>query len=375
MPRRGENIYKRKDGRWEGRYIKLYDANHKAKYGYVYANTYREVKNKLIHEKSKPKNNNVNSIQTVDYYAKMWLNEVQLQTKHSTYVKYANIINNHIIPEIGLYKISDLNTEQIRTIIDKKLRKGKLNGDGGLSAKTVRDILSVMKLIIRYTENLGIESHCKLDMVKIKSSNKKVPTFNQHEQIQLINFLLSDIDYTKLGILICIFTGMRIGEICALKFKDISMKEKVVHITKTMQRLQNFSNDKKEKTSVMITSPKSECSQRDIPIPDFIVQLILNMNFLSEDYILTGRSDCFVEPRTLQNRFKTYLIDCGLKEITFHQLRHQFATCCVELGFELKSLSEILGHSSVNITLNRYVHSSLELKRQNICKLEEVLIH
>lgn len=375
MPRRGENIYKRKDGRWEGRYIKQYEANHKAKYGYVYANTYRDVKNKLTEAKLKPKNINDDSIQTVNYYAEKWLAEVQLQLKHSTYVKYANIINNHIIPEIGLYKIDDLNTELIRTVMDKKQREGKLNGNGGLSAKTVRDILSVIRLIIKYAENLGIETHCNLEIIKIKSSNKKIPTFNKNEQIQLIDYLMNNIDYTNLGILICIFTGMRIGELCALKFEDISICDKVIHITKTMQRLQTFSKDEKVKTSVMITSPKSECSQRDIPIPDFIVQLILNMNFLPKDYILTGRSDCFVEPRTLQNRFKTCLIQCGLKEITFHQLRHRFATCCVELGFELKSLSEILGHSSVNITLNRYVHSSLELKRENINKLQEALIY
>ena len=374
MPRRGENIYKRKDGRWEGRYIKQYDQNHKAKYGYVYANNYKEVKNKLIEAKQTP-TNKTNSVHTVSFIAKMWLNEIQVQTKHSTYVKYSNITNNHIIPDIGLYRVNDLKTEQIRNLVDNKLKKGKLNGKGGLSPKSVKDIISVMKLILQYAENLGIDSHCNLELIKIKSPNKRITTFRNAEQIQLIRYLLNDIDCTKLGVLICIFTGMRIGEICALKFEDISIQNKVINITKTMQRVQNLSDIAKKKTDIIITSPKSESSQREIPIPDFILNLIQQMDFMPKDYILTGCSNSFVEPRTLQNRFKVYLKECGLKNMTFHQLRHSFATCCVELGFEVKSLSEILGHSSVNITLNRYVHSSLELKRDNINKLQEALIY
>ena len=375
MARRGENIYKRKDGRWEGRYIKQYDINHKAKYGYVYAYTYNEVKHKLLDAKLKPSTNQcVNNSDTISYFSKMWLEEVRLQLKQSTYVKYLNIINNHINPNLGLIRVVDIDITDIKKIIDEKLERGRVDGNGGLSAKSVRDILSVLRLILKYAEISGIKCHCNFDAISIKQTNRCSTTFSMDEQLQLISFLLNDMDFTKLGILICVFTGMRIGEICALKFEDISLHEQVVHVTKTMQRIQNLTPDVETKTNIIITSPKSECSQRIIPLPDFMVRIIEKMHVSQKAYVLTGKPECFIEPRTLQNKFKAYLNECGLKKITFHQLRHRFATCCVELGFEIKSLSEILGHSSVNITLNRYVHSSLELKKQNINKLQQFFI-
>ena len=370
MSRRGENIYKRKDGRWEGRYIKGKDLKGKSKYGYVYAKNYTEVKEKLNEIKAQPANNISLSgtTKTLSQVCVLWLDETKTQIKHSTYVKYYNIIYNHIVPAIGNYKMQLLDTVLIRRFADEKLTNGKLKGSGGLSPKTVKDILSVIRLIIMYANNVGIACNCRLDGINIKSTEKTIDVLSKSQQDKLTSHLINNIDNTNLGILICLYTGLRIGEICALRFEDISMIDKVVHIRKTMQRVQNLSENKETKTEVIITSPKSKSSVRDIPLPEFIVQNIEDL-YIPKAFLLSGDSSHYIEPRTLENRFKSCTRMCGIENVNFHMLRHTFATRCVEVGFETKSLSEILGHSSVNITLNRYVHSSMELKRSNMEKL------
>ena len=370
MPRKGENIYKRKDGRWEGRYIKEYDLENKAKYASVYAHCYSEVKSKLIKAKNEcnhPKQTEKSN--TLCFYSAKWLTDVEPHIKRSTFVKYTNIINNHITPMIGEVKIKNITTDLLKEYVFKKLNNGNLSTKKGLSSKTVRDIISVIKLIIKFAEDQGENAPCDFQQINIKASSVPEQTISKDSQVQLTKYLLKETDYTKLGILLCLYTGIRIGELCAIRYEDISVNERIIKITKTMQRLQTFSCDN-ERTEIVITEPKSHSSLREIPIPDFIMDIILTFNFKSNAYILTGRSDKYVEPRTLEYRFKACLKACGIKDCKFHQLRHRFATQCIELGFDIKSLSEILGDASVNITLNRYVHSSMELKRANMNKLQ-----
>ncbi|MBE6911158.1 MAG: site-specific integrase [Ruminococcaceae bacterium] len=375
MPRKGENIYKRKDGRWEGRYIKEYDLENKAKYASVYAHSYLEAKSKLI----KAKNNCIDlkpKIQgsTLRSYADKWLMNIEPQIKRSTFVKYTNTINNHISPFIGNMRIKDITTDVIKNYVFKKLNNGNITTEKGLSPKTVKDIISVIKLILNYAEEHGETAVCNFKQINIKSSIIPGLDITKTSQEQLTKYLLKEIDYTKLGILLCLYTGIRIGELCAIRYEDISVKERIIRITKTMQRLQTFA-DSNKKTEIVITEPKSFSSLREIPIPDFIMDIILTFDFKENAYILTGKSDKFVEPRTLEYRFKACLKACGVEDYKFHQLRHRFASQCVELGFDIKSLSEILGHASVNITLNRYVHSSMELKRANMNKLQYSIVY
>lgn len=266
--------------------------------------------------------------------------------------------------------IATITTDLVKKFVDEKRTTGNIKTGKGLSAKSIKDIISVLRLILLYTESKGENINCNFDMISVKTEITKNECLNKNEQMMLTRYLINDIDYLKLGILICLYTGLRIGEICAIQFKDILMKEKILTVSKTMQRIQNFS-DSDVKTDVIITTPKSQTSVREIPIPDFLIEILGQFRNTPNAYLLTGRSDKYMEPRTLYNKFKVCVKQCGIKEITFHQLRHRFATYCIEVGFEIKSLSEILGHSSVNITLNRYVHSSMELKRINMSKLQE----
>ena len=163
----------------------------------------------------------------------------------------------------------------------------------------------------------------------------------------------------SLGILLCLFTGMRIGEICALKWEDFSFEEKVVHVHQTMQRLQTH-NGGTQKTMILVTSPKSKCSIRTIPITDSLLQLIHREFPNRQGYVLAAMDEEYVEPRTMQNYFHYVQKQCGLTPVNFHALRHTFATRCIEFGFDVKSLSEILGHASVNTV--SYTHLTLPTK-------------
>ena len=149
----------------------------------------------------------------------------------------------------------------------------------------------------------------------------------------------------------------------------MSISNSMLKIRKTMQRIKDTNIGAAKKTKIVITEPKSECSIRDIPLPSFMNEIARQFEGVPKAFVLTGDRNKFVEPRTMQNRFKVYVKESGIKDANYHALRHTFATRCIEVGFEIKSLSEVLGHSNVNITLNRYVHSSFELKCSNMNKL------
>lgn len=195
---------------------------------------------------------------------------------------------------------------------------------------------------------------------------------SREEQARLVAYLHEDLDSCRFGILLALCTGIRIGELCALQWESVSTNDKAIRIAKTLQRLHDISVSQGARTRIVIGPPKSDTSVRTIPMTEYATGLCRRMKPQSSAaYVLTG-TEAFMEPRTLQYRLEKYTQACGLEGVHFHTLRHTFATRAVEVGFEVKSLSEILGHTSVTITLDRYVHASLELKRDNMQKLKVV---
>ena len=374
MPRKGENIYKRKDGRWEGRYIKAKSPTGKAVYGYVYAKTYREVKTKLHnasvsilqHPQSSP-NARGDSFSII---ASDWFDSIVPQVKESTANKYHNLLHTYVLPVYGDVTLNCITYD----FVEKQCKELLLHGGSdhsGLSPKTVSDVLSVIRSVLKFAIRKGKIVPCDGSGVQIKQIQKEMRILSKTEQARLCSYLYSELDPYNIGILICLFTGLRIGEICALHWEDVSFSEQTIRVHQTMQRIQDNSVDGK-KTKIILSTPKSACSIRTIPIPEPLIEVLINYQTSQSGFLLTNSDSHFIEPRTMQNRFKKALECSQIAPANFHALRHTFATRCVELGFDVKSLSEILGHATVNITMNRYVHPTLEMKKENMKKLSSL---
>lgn len=276
MPRVGSNIYKRKDGRWEGRYIKGYNESSKAVYGFVYAKTYKEVKNKLLMSQSGTSaNSDISSTKlTFADISQRWLSNISLIVKQSTYARYVFVLERHILPSIGGYRLQKLTSADIDKFTKTKLTTGKVNKNGGLSAKTVRDMLTIIKSIIRFAEKEKLLTKSNLTVTYPKSTPSETHVISRQEQKILENYLYQDIDLFKLGVLLCLYTGLRIGEICALQWKDISISNSIISVTQTIQRVKNTDSQAESRTKILIDTPKSKNSIRDIPVPNFIVDYL-----------------------------------------------------------------------------------------------------
>lgn len=378
MPRKGENIYKRKDGRWEGRYIRD-RINGKAKYGYVFAHSYKDVKKKLTAAKSQLEldislQTNTSADLVICSFARIadeWLKANTSQWKASSVVRYSNILDNHLLSEFGQRNITDISRTDIHAYISKLLTIGGRNNTG-LAPKTVNSIVSVMKNIFEFAAETKQYTLISFNGLNVKQPQKQMRILSQAEHTILTEYLIERSSNTDIGILLSLYTGLRVGEVCALKWEDISFRDKCIHVHKTMQRIQ-VKGKSDHKSEIIISAPKSECSVRDVPIPDKLLLMLQERQNAPNTYFLTGKTNLYVEPRTMQNRFKSTIKKAGIAPANFHALRHTFATRCIELGFDIKSLSEILGHASVNITLNRYVHPSMELKQKNMNMLSDLL--
>lgn len=357
MKRTGDSVYLRKDGLWEARYVKEIDALGKKKYGSVYGHSKREAREKrqdaldriLLYQKAVPTRRI-----TVVQLAQEWLFINQSRVKVSTYQRYQGFLKNHIEPILGNLSVVYLTTATIHEFSLNRLKTG-------LSSQTVNSILIFLHACLKYGHR---QYQLPLpDFVYLTCEKKEMRVLSKDEQQRLVGYLLEDTDIYKFGVLIALYTGVRIGELCALQWEDVSSD--CIKIKQTIQRL-NSNNG--AGTELYIGAPKTDTSVRIIPIPSFLKELIeeFRIKGLDQQYFLGSKVKRVVEPRVMQYKFKKYLSEANIEKANFHALRHSFATRAVEVGFEIKSLSELLGHANVQITLQKYVHSSFALKQDNM---------
>ncbi len=295
-----------------------------------------------------------------------WLKMQKDYVKESTYANYSNIVYGHIIPKLGEYKLRKLNNEIIQKFIIDAFNDGRLDAKGGLSIKTVKDIVTIIKSSLK----AAIDSK-NMDNINLKFNypttsykKHKLRVLNKNEQDKITKYIINNPNTKNIGILISLYSGIRIGELCALKWKDIDFKNNILYINKTLQRIY-LKNDKHGRSKVVITSPKTANSNRAVPINKYILSLLANYKGRNEEYVISGTKD-YIEPRTYRRFFTKLLDDLGIQNVNFHALRHTFATNCISLGVDYKTLSEILGHANINLTLNLYVHPQLSEKRKCI---------
>ena len=364
-----ENVFLRKDGRYEARYAKGRDEKEKLIYGFCYGKTYEEARNKALLARKAfetvcaigdPKG------RTFAHYCNNWLAVNGHRLKESSRSKYKADIENHIKPYFGVQQPGAITDEKIDSFTQMLLN------EKNLSPKTVRNVLALLHSVIVYAGKRGAQMLINPEIIYPKQLKKNVRVLDEKEEETLSLYLAKEMDLCKFGVYIALRTGLRIGEVCALRWGDISMDSSTITIQHTVQRIKNPDQEDRLKTKVVMDTPKSESSCRTIPLmPDLAALCARFCRSNPEIFVLTGTSQC-MEPRKLQRRLKRYTRECCIQEVHFHTLRHTFATRCIEVGFDAKTLSEILGHSNINITLNQYVHPNLNQKRENMSRLKTV---
>ena len=361
LPRYGENIYRRKDGRWEGRYIAMRLPDGRAKYKSVYGKTHDIVKKKQMAAiQALAKEPAAACDLTVKELFARYL--AQADVKPSTRERYRFMIERHILPQLGQTPVSKLTAKGLSDFLRHLKNHGRLDGKGGLSAKTVRDLAVLMKTLLRFAQK---EYHCVCDALNAKlpaSTQKKVEVLSEQE-LTVLSKALSPSTKITCAVMLALHAGLRVGEVCALRASDIDFLAGTIHVRRSVQRITLHGVSR-----LLVQRPKSDSSERIIPLHPELLLLLkrVSAKLPPDAYLMTGRADRPMDPRTCQYQFTVLLRRCGIRHRGFHALRHTFATRCVEAGADIKSVSELLGHADIKTTLKLYVHPSLESKRRCI---------
>lgn len=299
---------------------------------------------------------------------RQWTDSVRYQVKPSTYGVYLTMIEKHILPDLGKVRVTELNNQMLEQYFQEKQSQE-------LSWNTLRLIVFLLKAIIQMGEDMGIEPSERLHyhIPKYKKSSTRMIEHDHTER--LLRYLEDSDKIFDMGLLISICTGIRVGELCGLQWGDVNWSGGTIRINRTVSRIRNpetgtkaerrkgsGEDDDLSKTIIYVGTPKTGTSIREIPLPDFLILKMLRYKRDEPCYILTGKTKC-MEPRGVQRRFKNLLRRRSIPEVNIHALRHAFASRWIENGFDSKALSEILGHSSVKITMDIYVHSNMEQKK------------
>lgn len=305
---------------------------------------------------------------TLSQLCSLWAEDIRYQVKPSSYALYITLIEKHILPYLGQYLVEELDNE----ILDNYIQERK---NQELSWNTMRLIVFLLKGILQAGQEKGIDPAEKLHYYIPKYKRSCMRVFDQQDSERLLHYLENSDEIFETGLLISIFTGIRVGELCGLQWKDMNWGKGTFQINRTVSRIRNpeangalgergnaGAKADLSRTIVYIGTPKTGTSIREIPLPDFLILKLLPYKRGGECYVLTGTAKC-MEPRGVQRRFKSLLRRCNIPDINIHSLRHAFASRWIENGFDSKALSEILGHSSIKITMDVYVHSNMEQKK------------
>jgi integrase len=369
MAKKGENIYKRKDNRWEGRYIKGRRDDGKPVFGYVYGQKYKNVKAELkLLKRKQEEEETASDVRAVTFseFADEWLvDPARAALKPSTLAFYNTLINVYLLPVFETRELNSLKREDIRAFVDSLAQKG-------ISASSTRNIVGLLNRMMKAAIIGNMLRHNPCTGVALpKRDTSAVPAMRLHEQKKLEKAALADKD--GLAVIIALYTGMRIGEICALRWDDVELENGLLHVRHTVQRVAADAERCDGKTRLVFGTPKSLHSRRSIPLTTSLKRRLENEKLAQTCEFVVSGYDSFTEPRTVRYRFGRLLKQAGLAPVRFHTLRRTFATRCMETGMDITTLSRLLGHASVKMTLDVYTDSTPERKAAAMGKLDKLL--
>lgn len=298
---------------------------------------------------------------TVREIAAAWKEYKRPYVKQSTMAAYVLILENHILPYFG--DGDSLHEQEVQAFVLQKLERG-------LSVKTVKDILIVLKMVMKFGVKNEWMTYYEWDIkYPTTSTSKEMEVLSVANHRKILNYIQSHFTFMGLGIYISLSTGLRIGEICALKWSDINVTDGTITVSRTIERIYIIEGEKKH-TELIINTPKTKNSCREIPMSKELLAMIKPLKkVVNEDFYVLTNDERPTEPRTYRNYYNGLMVKLDIPKLKYHGLRHSFATRCIEAGCDYKTVSVLLGHSNISTTLNLYVHPNMEQKKRCITKM------
>lgn len=306
------------------------------------------------------------SHKTIREIAAAWKEYKRPYVKQSTMAAYVLILENYILPTFG--EDNSLPEQSVQAFVLHKI-------ESGLSTKSVKDILIVLKMVMKFGVKKEWMTYYEWDIKYPPSSeNKVLDVLSVTNHRKILNHIQSHFTFMGLGIYISLSTGLRIGEICALKWSDINVTDGILTVNRTIERIYIIEGEKKH-TELVINTPKTKNSCREIPMNKELLGMLKPLKkVVNDDYYILTNDERPIEPRTYRNYYKRLMEKLDIPKLKYHGLRHSFATRCIEVGCDYKTVSVLLGHSNISTTLNLYVHPNMEQKKRCIDKVFKSLV-
>lgn len=303
---------------------------------------------------------------TIREIAAAWKEYKRPYVKQSTMAAYVLILENHILPTFG--EDNSLPEQSVQAFVLHKI-------ESGLSTKSVKDILIVLKMVMRFGVKKEWMAYYEWDIkYPPNSENKVLDVLSVSNHRKILNHIQSHFTFMGLGIYISLSTGLRIGEICALKWSDINVTDGILTVNRTIERIYIIEGEKKH-AELVINTPKTKNSCREIPMNKELLGMLKPLKkVVNDDYYILTNDERPIEPRTYRNYYKRLMEKLDIPKLKYHGLRHSFATRCIEVGCDYKTVSVLLGHSNISTTLNLYVHPNMEQKKRCIDKVFKSLV-